>query len=194
VGVTAGLSHLRDEVFDAVLVSHEPGVLDALDLVEGLRAGGNDEPMIVLGAAPSSQMSSVRQDWDRTMMSVDLTVDQARSGGFERDRDAAPSGSLRSVKESTGYHLQATNGEIGHVDDYLIRQENMRIPYLLVDTSNWIGGRSVIVSSEALDRVDNDRGLLYVEATRDAIRDAPSLDSIDSAIHTLETGPPFTII
>lgn len=62
VGVTAGLSHLREEVFDAVLVSHEPGVLDALDLVEGLRAGGNDEPMIVLGAAPSAQMSAVSHE------------------------------------------------------------------------------------------------------------------------------------
>jgi DNA-binding response OmpR family regulator len=59
VGVTAGLAHLRDEVFDAVLVSHEPGVLDALDLVEGLRAGGNDEPMIVLGAAPSAHMAAL---------------------------------------------------------------------------------------------------------------------------------------
>lgn len=59
VGVTSGLSHLRDEVFDAVLVSHEPGVLDALDLVEGLRAGGNDEPMIVLGAAPSAQFAAL---------------------------------------------------------------------------------------------------------------------------------------
>ncbi len=59
VGVTSGLSHLRDEVFDAVLVSHEPGVLDALDLVEGLRAGGNDEPMIVLGAAPSAQLAAL---------------------------------------------------------------------------------------------------------------------------------------
>jgi DNA-binding NarL/FixJ family response regulator len=59
VGVAAGLSHLRDEVFDAVLVSHEPGVLDAVDLVEGLRAGGNDEPMIVLGAAPSAQMAAL---------------------------------------------------------------------------------------------------------------------------------------
>jgi hypothetical protein len=59
VGVTAGLSHLRDEVFDAILVSHEPGVLDALDLVEGLRGGGNDEPMIVLGSAPSAQMSAL---------------------------------------------------------------------------------------------------------------------------------------
>src|SRR5437867_3430264 len=43
VGVTAGLSHLRDEVFDAVLMSHEPNALDAIDLVEGLRAGGHDE-------------------------------------------------------------------------------------------------------------------------------------------------------
>src|SRR5258705_3977541 len=56
VGVTSGLSHLRDEVFDAVLISHEPNALDALDLVEGLRAGGHDEPMIVLGRAPSAQM------------------------------------------------------------------------------------------------------------------------------------------
>jgi hypothetical protein len=62
VGVTAGLSHLRDEVFDAVLISHEPGVLDALDLVEGLRAGGNDEPMIVLGVAPSAEMSALAHE------------------------------------------------------------------------------------------------------------------------------------
>ena len=59
VGVTAGLANLRDEVFDAVLVSHEPAVLDAPDLIEGLRAGGNDEPMIVLGMAPSSEMAAM---------------------------------------------------------------------------------------------------------------------------------------
>ena len=49
IGATAGLARLRDEVFDALLVSHEPGVLDALELIEGLRGGGNDEPLIVLG-------------------------------------------------------------------------------------------------------------------------------------------------
>src|SRR5690606_31447469 len=45
VGVTAGLGLLRDEVFEAVLVSHEPGLLDALDFVEALRTGGHEEPM-----------------------------------------------------------------------------------------------------------------------------------------------------
>lgn len=59
VGVTAGLAKLRDEVFDAVLVSHEPGVLDGLELVEGMRGGGNEEPVIVLGKAPSSQMGAL---------------------------------------------------------------------------------------------------------------------------------------
>ncbi len=59
VGVTAGLSRLRDEVFDAVLVSHEPGVLDALDLVEGFRAGGNDEPIILLGSQPAQEIDAL---------------------------------------------------------------------------------------------------------------------------------------
>src|SRR5262245_20990230 len=59
IGVTAALSQLRDEVFDAVLISHEPGSLDSLDLIEGLRAGGNEEPMIVLGNTPSSEMTAL---------------------------------------------------------------------------------------------------------------------------------------
>ena len=58
VGATAGLARLRDEIFDAVLISHEPGVLDALELIEGLRAGGADEPMIVLGTVPPQAMEA----------------------------------------------------------------------------------------------------------------------------------------
>jgi DNA-binding response OmpR family regulator len=59
IGITTALSQLRDEVFDAVLVSHEPGSLDALDFIEGLRAGGNEEPMIILGNAPSSELTAL---------------------------------------------------------------------------------------------------------------------------------------
>lgn len=59
VGDAAGLAKLRDEVFDAVLVSHEPGELDALDLVEGLRVGGSEEPMILLGSARPEQIDAL---------------------------------------------------------------------------------------------------------------------------------------
>jgi uncharacterized protein YrrD len=101
---------------------------------------------------------------------------------------------LRSIKKSTGYHLHARNGEIGHVDDFLIGQESWRIRYLLVDTSNWIGGRSVIVSPEAVEGIDKERGQLYVAADREAIKQSPELESIQSALDLTETGPPFTII
>lgn len=101
---------------------------------------------------------------------------------------------LRSIKRSTGYHIHARDGEIGHVDDFLIGQESWRVRYLLADTSNWIGGRAVIVSADAFERVDRERGLLYVGATRDQIAKAPAFESIEHSLDTAETGPPFTII
>ena len=57
VGTAAGLARLRDENFDAVLVSHQPDALNALDLVEGYRAGGADEPIVVLGTQSEQEMA-----------------------------------------------------------------------------------------------------------------------------------------
>ncbi|MCR4412214.1 MAG: hypothetical protein NUV77_07285 [Thermoguttaceae bacterium] len=59
LGSAGGLARLRDEAFDVVLVSHEPGELDALDLIEGYRAGGADEPMIVLGNQSEQEMAAL---------------------------------------------------------------------------------------------------------------------------------------
>lgn len=57
VGALAGLARLRDEIFDVVFVTHEPGELDALELVEGCRAAGADEPLIVLGHQSEQEMA-----------------------------------------------------------------------------------------------------------------------------------------
>ena len=59
VGTAAGLARLRDECFDAVLVSHQPDMLNALDLVEGYRVGGTDEPIVVLGTQSEQEMSAL---------------------------------------------------------------------------------------------------------------------------------------
>jgi DNA-binding NarL/FixJ family response regulator len=56
-GQAAGVERLREEVFDAILVSHEPGELDALDLIEGYRTGGSDEPIIVLGTPAEAELT-----------------------------------------------------------------------------------------------------------------------------------------
>jgi hypothetical protein len=103
---------------------------------------------------------------------------------------------LRSTTWSTGYHVHATDGEIGHVDDFLIGEESWRIRYLLVDTSNWIGGKSVVVLTDAVKQIEKDRGTLHVDATatRDEIKTSRPFESIEAAVGPAETGPPFVII
>ncbi len=58
-GSAAGLTRLRDEAFDAVLVSHVPGELDALTLIEGYRGGGTEEAIVVLGIQSEQEMSAL---------------------------------------------------------------------------------------------------------------------------------------
>ncbi|MEX0678538.1 MAG: hypothetical protein WD063_15765 [Pirellulales bacterium] len=58
-GPAAGLERLREQVFDAVLISHAPGELDALELLDALRAGGAEEPLIVLGEASPQEMDAL---------------------------------------------------------------------------------------------------------------------------------------
>ncbi len=58
-GSVAGLARLREEAFDAVLVSHDPVELDALELVEGYRASGADEPIVVMGMQSEQEMAAL---------------------------------------------------------------------------------------------------------------------------------------
>jgi uncharacterized protein YrrD len=139
--------------------------------------------------------SAVQGEWGRTGVRVNLSRDDVRRGPALEDATTDTADAhLDSVKETSGYHIRARNGEIGHVDDFLIGQDSWRIRYLLVDTSNWIGGRSVIVSADTVERVDKADSQIHVAADRDAIANAPALESIEAALSRTETGPPFTII
>lgn len=79
---------------------------------------------------------------------------------------------LRSCAEVSGYHLRATDGEIGHIDDFLVDASSWRIGGLLVDTSNWIGGRHVVVSPASVERVSWAERMVFVSLSRDAIAHA----------------------
>ncbi|MBA3480203.1 MAG: hypothetical protein H0T51_00175 [Pirellulales bacterium] len=57
--VAAGLTRLRDEVFDAVVARHHPDGINAIELVEALRAGGNDEPLLILGDQPPQDLDAL---------------------------------------------------------------------------------------------------------------------------------------
>lgn len=58
-GAADGVARLREEIFDAVLMSHDAEFFDALEVVEGLRAGGAEEPIIVLGEQPDEELAAL---------------------------------------------------------------------------------------------------------------------------------------
>src|SRR5439155_1704239 len=50
---------------------------------------------------------------------------------------------LRSARDVMGYYIHATDGDLGHVEDFLVDAETWAIRYCIVDTRNWLPGRAV---------------------------------------------------
>jgi hypothetical protein len=80
---------------------------------------------------------------------------------------------LRSAAHVTGYHIEATDGEIGHVEDFIIDDETWEIRYIVVDTRNWLPGKKVLIAPRWIDRVSWNDSKVYVSLSREAIGNAP---------------------
>jgi hypothetical protein len=61
---------------------------------------------------------------------------------------------LRSLVEVTGYDIHASDGEMGHVESFLIDDESWDIRYLVANTRNWWFGRQVLLSPAAVRGID----------------------------------------
>jgi hypothetical protein len=83
---------------------------------------------------------------------------------------------LRSVQEVAGYHIQATDGEIGHVEDFILDDETWMLRYVVVDTRNWLPGRKVIVPPSWVESVDWANRKVSVDFTREEVRTSPEYD------------------
>jgi uncharacterized protein YrrD len=83
---------------------------------------------------------------------------------------------LRSTRDVTGYYIQATDGDIGHVEDFLIDDRAWAIRYIVVDTRNWWPGKKVVVSPEWIRQVSWQESQVYVDLDRETIKQAPEHD------------------
>jgi uncharacterized protein YrrD len=80
---------------------------------------------------------------------------------------------LRSTNAVSGYHIQATDGEIGNVEDFIIDDEAWAIRYLIINTRNWWPGKVVLVSPKLIKQVSWDESKVFVSLTREAIKQSP---------------------
>ncbi|OGR67162.1 MAG: hypothetical protein A2081_04805 [Elusimicrobia bacterium GWC2_61_19] len=80
---------------------------------------------------------------------------------------------LQSTRAVTGYKLHAADGPIGHVEDYIIDDGEWAIRYLVARTGEWLPGRKVLVSPHWIERVDWETAEVFVDLTREAIKESP---------------------
>lgn len=86
---------------------------------------------------------------------------------------------LRSMREVIGYGIDANDGEIGDVDDFIVDDEEWEVRYLVVDTGALLPGRRVLISPDWTDWIHHDEGEVMVDLTREAIKNSPEYNPED---------------
>ncbi len=94
---------------------------------------------------------------------------------------------LHKISKLHGFHIVASDGEIGHLDDVLV-DEAMNVHHLVIDTSNWIGGRALLLPPTAVAEIDSPNKQIRVLMTRDQVARSPSVETAE--IELIETMPP----
>ena len=116
--------------------------------------------------------------WDISMVPVPPPPAPPVSVSSEDDRreaetkaEAMSEGHLRSARDTRGYHVQASDGDVGKLDEFVLDDDCSRILFLAVDVKDgWFGGKEVLVSPRQVSRVDWASLTIYLDATRQSIK------------------------
>lgn len=81
---------------------------------------------------------------------------------------------LRSTDEVTGYDINAIDESIGHIEDFILNDDNWSIAYIVVDTRKWLpGGRKVLISPSWFTSVSWVERTVSINLTAQQIKDSP---------------------
>jgi hypothetical protein len=123
-------------------------------------------PAVTPAIAPEAVAALREEGYDRVGPEHFEVQERWREGG----------GHLRSARDVTGYYIAATDGDMGHVEDFLVDDRAWAIRYAVVDTRNWWPGRKVLVSPEWIHTVDWSESKVHVSLSRAEIENAPEYD------------------
>ena len=79
---------------------------------------------------------------------------------------------LRSARIVAGYNVEANDGVVGAVADFLIDARTWVIREIVVECGHWYSGKKVFISTDKVSRISHDQSTVYVDATKHAFRDA----------------------
>ncbi|MGD0300710.1 MAG: PRC-barrel domain-containing protein [Bryobacteraceae bacterium] len=110
--------------------------------------------------------------WGPARYPAGLTNPSTKPNARRIERESTDS-HLRSTEAITGYYVEATNGEIGHVNGFVIDDAAWAIRYVEVATRNWLPGKKVLISPAWIKRVSWEESEIYAGLSREAIQSCP---------------------
>jgi len=90
-----------------------------------------------------------------------------------------------ATTDLTGYEVEAVDGGIGKIDE---ASNEVGAGYIVVDTGPWIFGKKVLLPAGVISRVDPDEEKVYVNRTKDQIKNAPEFDENNYREETYRSG------
>jgi hypothetical protein len=121
-------------------------------------------------------------DWGATKTDESALVAQAaerRAADVETGGEGDPH--LQSAASVKGYHVHASDGELGHVENLLADDANWDIRYLVIATRSWWPGKVVQLATYAVTGVDWHDRQVRLNVTRDQVKSAPAWDPLAMA-------------
>ncbi len=83
---------------------------------------------------------------------------------------------LRSSDEILGYSIQASDGEFGHVEDFILEDNTWKFRYLVIDSKNWLPGKKFLIDVDWVEAFDWEQQSASVGISRSTIENAPVFD------------------
>ncbi|MCF8129711.1 MAG: PRC-barrel domain containing protein [Deltaproteobacteria bacterium] len=94
---------------------------------------------------------------------------------------------LRSYKAVKGYHIEATDGAIGHVEDFILDDDIWGFRYMVVDTRKWLPGGKVLISLGWIESVDWLEKAVKVDLNVEMVKNSPEYDPSEPINREYET-------
>lgn len=80
---------------------------------------------------------------------------------------------LRSAEELFDYQIRALDGEIGHIEDFIVDTKSWTIRYMVVDTGSWLSGRKVLIATDWISDIEWADRQVFVNLSSEAVKGSP---------------------
>jgi hypothetical protein len=104
-------------------------------------------------------------------------ISELYSDSSEAYSDEEPNLILKSALDVSGYQIEALDGSLGRVDDFVADILSWKVRYMIVDTNYWIAGRKVLIAPDWIEGLDWEDSKVLVALDKESIRKSPLYDA-----------------